>query len=115
MSSPFLYIVFRVWRVTFLRWFEGGWPIGEWEECRTGTERLLSAVARGDAVVSSGDETHLSHGDDDDDNADSVRIEVCTVRLMARDIVHECALRSLYGDRWRIFGFLGGMLSARFR
>src|SRR5262249_56696806 len=103
MSSPFLYIVFRVWRVTFLRWCEGGWPIGEWEECRTGTERLLSAVARGDAVVSSGDETHLSHGDDDDDDddADSVRIELCTVRLMARDIVHERALPSLYGGRWR--------------
>jgi len=29
MGSPFLYIVFRVWRVTFLRWIEGGWPIGE--------------------------------------------------------------------------------------
>jgi len=32
MGSPFLYMVFRVWRVTFLRWMVGGLPIGEWEE-----------------------------------------------------------------------------------
>lgn len=48
--------------------------------------RLLSAIVRGDAVVSSGDEAHLSRGDDGD-NADSVRIELCAVRLMAHDIV----------------------------
>jgi len=92
MGSPFLYIVFKVWSVTFLRWIEGGWPIGEWEECRACAERLPSTVTRGDAVVSSGDETHLSHCGDDDDNVDNVRIELCAARLTARDIVHESAL-----------------------
>lgn len=84
IGSPFLYIVFSVWRVTFLRWVEGGWPIGEWEEWRIGAKRLLSAL-----VVSSGDEAHLSHGGgggDNDDDVDNVRIEVCAVRLMGRDI-----------------------------
>ena len=89
IGSPFLYIVFSVWRVTFLRWVEGGWPIGEWEELRIGAKRLLSALVSGDAVVSSGDEAHLSHsggGGDNDDHVDNVRIELCAVRRMVRDI-----------------------------
>jgi len=39
-------------------------------------------------VVSSGDEAHLSHGGDNDDDAENVRTGLCAIRLMARDIVH---------------------------
>jgi hypothetical protein len=73
-------------------------------------------VARGDAVVSSGDETHLSHCGGDDDNVDSVRIELCAARVKARDIVHEWALRSLsMAVGGRFLDFLVECLSARLR
>lgn len=67
MGSPFLYMVFSVWRVTFLRCCSGGLPIGECDEWRTcWTLVLLFGVVMCGCETNSNDEEPLSHGDRDD-------------------------------------------------
>lgn len=109
MGSPFLYIVFKVWRVTFLRCCAGGLPIGECEECRT-WRPLGAGGCRCEA--GSDDDEPLSDGDRVDSD-DSVLHEEWRVFAAARDMATVISTR--YGGRscrvenlTRSLGGLGG-------